>query len=321
MRMVVRHLGSLVACLAGVLCVAERALAADAQTQLPANAAGATLLRWAPPSLENPTTIDLSASSTLPRLDSTRDYILKMPAEPRTKATMIVGGRNVVVMGGHIALANLDGRKVADAEKRAIYIKDNRGTVHIEGVLIDGSTSGEFDAVAIAAPESIVQLQNIRALDVHGTYKTFHGDVVQPWGGVKELRIDRMTASTHYQGLQIDQDLDSIGREIIQNVNLSGPGNYKIWLTKFPDRTPERIELSQVYVTLAKDRPLDRSVWPDRNDRDFGAQLSEDGKSVSWPNLPFVTGEVLLGPPPEGDFVPEGAAGAAYKSPGYQTRK
>lgn len=95
----------------------------------------------------------------------------------------------------------------------------------------------------------------------------------------------------------------------------------KRWLTEFPHRTPERIELREVYVTPAKDRALDRSVWPERNDRELGARLAEDGKSVSWPNLQFVTGKALLGPPPDGDFVPESVAGTAYKSPGYQTRK
>jgi hypothetical protein len=117
MRMVVRHLGSVVACLAGVLSSTEHALAADESTQLPVNAAGVTLLRWAPPSLENPKTIELGARNTIPRLDPARDYILKMPTEPRTRATMIISGRNVVIIGGHIALPNLDSEAVADAER------------------------------------------------------------------------------------------------------------------------------------------------------------------------------------------------------------
>lgn len=274
-------------------------------------------LRWAPPALEQPKTIELTATSFVPQLDPKRDYIIKLPNEPRTKAVQITGGRNVVLIGGHITLENLDGQQAYDSQKRAIYIKNNVGTVHIEGVFIDGTNSGEFDGVAIAAPESVVQLQNMRIMEVHGTYRTFHGDVVQPWGGVKELRIDRMTASTHYQGLQIDKDLQPIGEEIIQNANLTGPGSYKIWLTKFPDDNPKRVVFSEVYVTPREERPLEKSVWPESNDEKLGAKLAEDGRSVSWPNLAFVEGVVNLGPPPAGDFVPEGVAGIQYRSPGY----
>lgn len=305
---------SLIAVVASALAIRPAIAAEGAQPAPPASAS----LRWAPPALQQPKTIELTATSFVPQLDPKRDYIIKLPNEPRIKAVQITGGRNVVIIGGEIAMENLDGQDAYDSQKRAIYIKNNMGTVHIEGVLIDGSNSGEFDGVAIAAPESTVQLQNMRIMEVHGTYQTFHGDVVQPWGGVKELRIDRMTASTHYQGLQIDKDLQPIEEELIQNVNLTGPGNYKIWLTKFPDDNPKRVVFTEVYVTPRDGRPLEKSVWPESKDEKLGAKLAEDGKSVSWPNLPFVEGEVKLGPPPGGDFVPEGVAGLTYQSPGYR---
>lgn len=277
-------------------------------------------LRWAPPTLEKPSTIQLGVDNPVPGLRPDRDYIIKLPNAIRTRATILRGGRNVIIMGGHVALANLDNTAADDAEKRAFYIKDCTGTVHIEGVLIDGAKSGEYDAFAIAAPPATVQLENIRVIDVHGTFKTFHGDIVQPWGGVKELRIDRMTGSTSYQGLQIDQDHGPIGREIIQHVNLTGSGNYKVWLTKNEADKPPSISLREVYVTPPPGRALADSVWPPARDKEAGAVASADGSEVTWPKLPFIQGSIRLGPPPGGDFVPLGLAGLTYQSPGYEAK-
>src|SRR5690606_3246695 len=166
--------------MAGVLALGSAVMAADenepASTTQQAESREVARLRWAPPALENPITIELTVDGPVPRLKTDRDYIIKLPDQPRTKATSIVGGRNVVMIGGHIALENLDGQQAWDSAKRAIYIKDNQGIVHIEGVFIDGINGGEFDAVAIAAPDSIVQLQNIRGNDRRGTGETFHGD-------------------------------------------------------------------------------------------------------------------------------------------------
>jgi hypothetical protein len=51
------------------------------------------------------------------------------------------------------------------------------------------------------------------------------------------------------------------------------------------------------------------------------SQLSLDGLSATWPTLEsqgWVTGDMRLGAPPAGDFVPDGSVGLGYVSPGYQ---
>ena len=53
----------------------------------------------------------------------------------------------------------------------------------------------------LKAPEAIVQVQNVRIYNGGGfdTANHNHSDIIQPWGGVKELRIDYLTGSTNYQ--------------------------------------------------------------------------------------------------------------------------
>jgi hypothetical protein len=68
---------------------------------------------------------------------------------------------------------------------------------------------------------------------------------------------------------------------------------------------------------------LSRFMWPTDYMPTSGcpAQLSADGLSATWPALAsqgMVSGDMRLGPPPAGDFVPDGSVGVGYVSPGYQ---
>ncbi len=287
--------------------------------------AAAAKVRWKPPKLSNPQTITLGTGRTVTTLDDKKDYIVKLPKSKKTGSTSIIGGRNVVIMGGHITIPPTHPTNNTDMDRRAIYIKDNKGTVHIEGVLIDGSGGGEMDGVAINAPQSIVQIQNLRVTGVKGTDGTMHADVVQTWGGVKELRIDRLTGESYYQGLFIAIDQNTIGKALISNTNLralgdqpwgGGGGGYMITLTK---RTCNayRVEFYKVYVEPRKQRPFNKSVWPDVNTPETlaCAVRTWDGYAY-WPNLP-ASGRVYEGLPPGGDFVKAGSVGVNYTSPGY----
>jgi hypothetical protein len=149
-------------------------------------------LRWAPPTLVEPKTIVLGTGYTHTTLATNRDYIIKLPATKKVGATWIDGGRNVVVIGGHLTIPPTS-FSPATNEATALSIKGATGTVHVEGVLIDGSAGGEFDAVTVNAPEATVQLENLRIVGVRGCNEKIHADVVQPWGGVKNLRINRLT--------------------------------------------------------------------------------------------------------------------------------
>jgi hypothetical protein len=145
--------------------------------------------------------------------------------------------------------------------------------------------------------------------------------VVQPWGGVKNLRIDRMTASSNYQGLTLKEDLGPVGSVEVFNVNLTATtepplekGGYMLWLTK--QRTCEDFptRLKSVYVKPRPSLSLRRSVWPGSHS---GLSCNGSGSSVvTWPRL-SVRGGVRVGRPRGGSFVPRGVAGLSYASPGY----
>jgi hypothetical protein len=291
------------------------------------------MLTWAPPHLTDPQVIVLARGQTVTRMDPDKDYVIRLPREGKGD-TFLVGGRNVVIVGGHVSSGG-EPTLWDVPEHRGIYIAGATGVVHIEGVLIDDVDVGKADGIDVAAPEAIVQIQNVRIVGLTGSQEENHADVVQVWGGVKELRIDRLTGATDYQGLHVQPELAPNGPEIIKNTNVSSTsttaGNWLAWLTTDSNtcETPARVELSEVYVTPRDGRSLGNSVWPpDRNAnaaelrssrgvRTCASELSADGTQLAFPQLPQVSGVIKKGPPPGGDFVPDGVAGPDYVSPGY----
>jgi hypothetical protein len=305
---------SLAVCLA--LCGCGSASSSDAETPVGP-------LRWAPPQLSDPLQVDLGDGYTETHLDPTQDAVINLPDTVKRGGVTIDGGHDVVLVGGAIAIpADTEPGAANDAQRRGIYIRGATGTVHVEGVLITGSGTTEFDGVDINAPRATVQLENLRIGGVHGRFGAFHGDVVQPWGGVRRLRIDRLTGSSNYQGLTLKEDLGPVGSANLSNVDLAGTteppldqGGYLIWLTagsESCDAFPVR--LRNVFVRPRAGRSLGRSVWPGR---DSGLPCAARGAGLAtWPRLP-VTGGVRKGSPRGGSFVPFASVGSGYSSPGY----
>jgi hypothetical protein len=293
-----------------------------APSEAPSNPVGSGPIRWAPPALVDPKTIELGTGYTHTSMATSRDYIIKLPPTRKVGATWLDGGHNVVVMGGSVTIPMGTPPGVEnDAQRTGIYIKGATGTVDIEGVSIEGS-GAEFDGVDIAAPLATVQLENLRIIGVKGRFSAFHGDMVQPWGGVKDLRIDHLTGTSNYQGLTLQQDLGPIGSAEISNVDLTATteppldlGGHMIWLTTDSNTcTDFPVTLSNVFVKPRPELTLATSVWPASNSN---LSCKESGATfATWPSL-SVTGGVQEGLPPGGSFVPPGAAGLGYVSPGY----
>lgn len=285
-------------------------------------------LLWAPPPLDHPITIQLGAGQTYNRLDDAKDYVIKLPKTKKVGTTMLEGGHNIVIIGGHITLPETADKSNA-ALSRAIYIKNNVGVVHIEGVLIDGSGGGMSDGIDISAPQSIVQIENVRVDGIYGYSDQFHADVVQTFGGFKELRIDKLTGYSAYQGLTIGIDRGPNGAAEINRANLVaihdqmwGPhnnGGFMIWMTA--DNACQKIfpiRLRQVYVQPRNGSSLANAVWPPATARTAcPAKVAGDDSEARFPAIP-VTGRIRKGLPPGGDFVPAGVAGIDYVSPGYR---
>lgn len=294
-------------------------------------------LRYAPPQLEQPITIKLGTGATYNRLADGQDYLVKLPAVKKVGSTTLEGGRNIVIIGGYVTLPVLmkaPGQPDLSngAISRGIYIKNNHGVVHIEGVLVDATGGGMSDGIVTASPDSVVQIENVRVDGVFGFNHQFHADVVQPFGGVKDLRIDKLTGYSAYQGLTIGRDLGPIGSVEISRANLvcihpqingkENNGGYLLWFTSHGGGadTTYPLSLDEVYIQPRAGRSLGNTVWPPAGFAACPAVIAADDSVATWPSLPKVKGCVKKGPPPQGDFVPTGVAGLQYVSPGYQAR-
>jgi Ca-dependent carbohydrate-binding module xylan-binding len=271
------------------------------------------VLAWAPPALTAPTTIKVAQGDQWYTLDKTKDYVVELPAEVHLGQVIVSGGRNVVIRGGAIGLP------WTSTKNTALGIRNNVGTVHVEGVLFDGSSGREMDAINISAPGSIVQVENVRATGLFGSLDANHSDIIQPYGGVTALRVDRLSGDSNFQGLFTRPEAGPIGSVDVRNVDMSfndatatSGGGYLLWMTTSCAMAPT--QLTNVYVRGRATTLLGSSVWPSSHDGSCPAKIVNG--TALWPNLP-VTGGVIGGVPQAGPFVPAGRAGPAYVSPGY----
>lgn len=262
------------------------------------------------------------------RLDISRDYLLVMPNVAVRRAVTIRGGRNVVMVGGEIAIP-WKGESPTIAERRGLYVTGVTGTFHLEGVLLRGPDLSE--GIQLSTPDAHVQITNvavaeIRARDQVG-FTDNHPDLIQSFGGARSITIDRFTGVTDYQGLffQGHSPDDEYGPITLRRINIIArpTARYLLWFSIFDKG--ETVHLEDVWLAVSDERRggLGKSVWPDvdgqfpRRAQVFDANGTP---AVRWPPelIPTVTGYAVAGSPPEGDFVDSSLVGIGYVSPGYK---
>ncbi len=255
-------------------------------------------LSWAPPRLDSPTVVEVSASNHVLRLDPTRDYLIRMPATKLSVlgGLVIVGGHDVVLIGGAITIPSWG--LVHPTDNRGLYLKNQTGTVHIEGLLIDDSGGALSEGINVNAPKATVQLENVRVERLHARdearFGDNHPDLIQSWAGPAELRVDRFTGTTDYQGIYLaPQELGerSQPRRIdLRRVNIAttASARYLLW-----QEGSAPLRLDDVWITPNPGRPYDL-VWPEDHRWDV----------------------VRRAEPPGGDFVRPDNVGTGYRSPG-----
>lgn len=246
------------------------------------------------------------------------DVQIKLSPAHAVGPLVITNCRNAVLIGGQIDV--LPSQQVGGSDQRGIYVRNCTGTVHIEGVRINGAVDGsEADGIAVSAPKAVLQIQNVRVESMRGGMSSNHADVFQPWGGVQEFRIDRLSGSTNYQGLHMGVDLGPIGRGIIRNTNIASTdvtpidkGGQFLWMqcNAYP------MTLDNVYVAGRSGRSFGTSIWPQSDDKSCPASISAG--VATWPKYSSLAGSVHDGRPTTGDFVPAGSVGLGYTSPGYR---
>ncbi len=286
---------------------------------------GATLstpLAWAPPALSDPIVVDITNANRRLFLDDSRDYRLTI-VEPLRRELWIEGGRNVVVVGGHVRIDEV-GNLSSYQDNTAIKVRfgDPAGTVHLEGLLVDGRYVA--DGIAIATGRS-VQIENVRIERAYDDIKGAHADCVQVQRGAGNLRIDRLTCSTERQGVFLGDHGGPIASVDLRRVDLYGaPGKHLLWQT-----TPSySVAMSDVRLGIAADfkawAPFGYWVYPQRDGRTYAghidkrrrAVVSRDGTRL-WFVGSRISGVVRKGRAVVGEFVPAGVAGTGYASPGY----
>ena len=280
-------------------------------------------LTWAPPSLSSPITISVTNANRRLFLDDSRDYRLRI-VEPLQRELWIEGGRNVVVIGGHVTLDTV-GEDGPYGDNTAVKVRfgNPRGTVHIEGLLVDGPYV--VDGVAIATGRT-VQIQNVRVERAHDEIKGAHADCVQVQAGVGHLRMDRFSCVTERQGIFLDDQGGPIGGADLRRLTLvAAGGQHLLWQT----RPASAVSLRDVWLGIAQGfkawAPFGYWVYPQRDGRTYlgsfnrarHSVVSRDGKRL-WFVGSRISGFVRKVPTgAHYDYVPARTVGTAYASPGY----
>lgn len=223
----------------------------------PANAAP---LAWEAPELVNPIELVVTSAKQLHTLSDTRDYRIRL-AEVLTSpgGLTLVGGRNVVLIGGEI---NVPDSASPDAQqRRGLYLKNQTGTIHIEGLRITGPNLSEGINLD-QRKGATVQLQNIHVDEVRGTAAGHHADIIQTWAGPKTLRVNGLVGTTSYQGFFLTPHQQWSAAVVenwdIRNVDITttGPG-YALW-----KENNHNIATSNVYVHRNYSTSKWGLMWP-----------------------------------------------------------
>lgn len=257
-------------------------------------------LTWAPPKLDKPILVTVTAATPKIELRPDRDYIVRLPSSPLTLkgGLRIEGGRNVVLLGGEIVVPSRS--EAPDSRDRTgLLLKNQTGTIHVEGLRISGDLA---EGINLDQSEgATVVLQNIHVDTVHGSRGGHHADVLQTWAGPARLRVDGLVGSTEYQGLFLLPQ-------------------------QFVDTPPESFDLRRIVITGEPDGANggaayllwtdDTAPWLDARDILLIDQRTDLEGMLRPPSV--WESAVTLATTPERAVLPAGTPGTGYSSPGYQ---
>ena len=316
------------------------------------NAVGAgPKLQWSPPSLSNPVTINVPETGGIGGLDPSRDYVLKLGH--RKTGLGVTGGRNVVIMGGRITCQDIVDSNLSRG--RGIEVWDNKGTVHIEGVLFENCGTG----IAVSAPEAVLQVQNCRFEDIDSPWQLDASgrdpDLARPQGDphrpadrgllVEGTSLDERQRDAATEDRPAEHQLPPVHPGRIDSgrasyLHLAHELRHPLHLQQLLERDglvaellpPEAAGRMGHVRQSRRDEPvpplphhrLRRSDASTSRRRAEHEALTDDnrgrrqGDAIERLNTPSLAGERWhWGRPGAGDFVPAGVAGSAYLSPGY----
>ncbi len=210
-------------------------------------------LRWKPPALTSPLVKVAGGIGTGAGQD------LRMtPASLSGSMGQIVGYNDVEMIGGAI----LGGTAGSNGH---IVPRENTGTFHLEGWKI--ALTREGDALTVRWRQPILQIQNCW-IEVTKATTSFHSDGFQTQEAeIDELRVDRCTIKTDYQGIFMSNEVSSRtgGRSKVTKTILSrllfmkgtqgSPASY--FFKAFPPRAgTDPLGVTEMYDVWAPDPPI-----------------------------------------------------------------
>jgi hypothetical protein len=178
-----------------------------------------------------------------------------------------------------------------------VYLKDQTGTVHFEGVRMTGDLSDAFNVDERQG--AIVQIENVQVDLVHGGGGDgkHHADVIQTWAGPRVLRVDGLRAATQYQGFFLlpnqqweegEEPESFVFRRTV--LSMMPHAGYAVWL---PDRNPAWLDFSGIIVRVGSGTARNKLSWPNSS---LGLTIVDPDTAVD---------------------LPSGTPGGSYVSPGY----
>jgi hypothetical protein len=188
--------------------------------------------------------------------------------------------------------------------RRGLYLQNQTGTVHVEGLWIHGADLSE----GIDLDErygATVQIEDMRIDGVHARDETGftdnHPDLIQTWAGPNILRVDHLSGSSDYQGFffnPLQYDPTPPTKFDLRNIDISASikngvpfAGVLLWQsTVFP------MSVSNLYIVP----DARKGMW-----------------SSQWPNPSAWGSGVLQGTPAGGSFATAGSIGTSFRSPGY----
>ncbi|WP_173980030.1 calcium-binding protein [Magnetospirillum sp. UT-4] len=255
-------------------------------------------MKWAFPTLDNPTIIDLSktGSQNYWKFAADQDVIFIGSTSARTLDKLQTdGGRNIVLLGGEF-------QPSGDSKSATLHFLNLNGSVHVEGVHIDSKNASQ-DGIAVggaAGKQPNVTVQNTVIENIHGTQGGVHADIFQTHGSVGDMRFYNVTGDTSYQGFFIAPQYDPPHKSAdFENVNISYNGGsgytYQYWFLDGSNQQPYPVTLKNVYATERDGQTAETgSVWPKAGMGDMSAVRV--GNQITWPKMPY-TGAITVGEP------------------------
>lgn len=308
------------------------------------------LVRWAPEfTPTTPTVTTLGTGFESHTYGDNEDVILVPPGTTRTSQLLIIGGRQVQMLGGkHVHATSGAGVQRQDAKGPTFYegCHLDMTAVNADGFDAYGYKTGT-DPTAWYYPD--VTFQNCLIEGVNGTVSTTHADCFQVQGPLGVVRFYGCTLKTNYQGIfaasQTSNKSSVLAMYIDKtNIVMAPVGDYPTHLYSYAlwfaddDRVFYPVYLGpEVYIDISArpDTQVDPAqfvVWPQAgltadgtkslpNGTVYGAYNLSNPTRVAWPSdvIP-IFGDVKIGSPPGGDFAKATKVGIGYTSPGRAER-